>query len=56
MDNRKDCRWVEILRNAYGDRIENVFCHLKPESKKVDLEKDCANCPHYAIEREGCEN
>lgn len=51
-DNRKNCKWAEVITNYYGDRIEKVYCHLKPESKKVDLEKDCKNCPNYAVEED----
>ena len=50
MDNRKDCKWIEIVMNVYGDKIEKCLCHLNPESKKVDLENDCKSCPHYVKE------
>ena len=46
-DNRKDCQWIEVFMNAYGDRIAKCLCHLKPESKRVHLEKDCPKCPNY---------
>ena len=36
--------------NVYGDKIEKCLCHLDPESKRVDLENDCKNCPHYIKE------
>ena len=55
MDNRKNCKWIEIFMNVYGDKIEKCLCHLKPESKKVDLKHDCKNCPHY-IKKEDVED
>lgn len=55
MDNRKDCKWIEILMNVYGDKIEKCLCHLDPESKRVDLEHDCKDCPYY-IKEEDVEN
>ena len=55
MDNRKDCKRNEIIMNVYGDKIEKCLCHLKPESKKVDLKHDCKNCPHY-IKKEDVED
>ena len=46
-DNRKDCKWIEVFMNVYGDKVEKILCHLNPESRKVDLCKDCASCPKY---------
>lgn len=51
-DNGKTCRWSEVVMNRYGDRVEKVFCHLKPESKRVDMWKDCVGCPHHAVDEE----
>jgi hypothetical protein len=51
-NNGKNCRWIEVFMNVYGDRIEKCLCHLNPESKRVDLYKDCQNCKNYAKENE----
>lgn len=47
MDDKRKCKWIEIFMNVYGDKIEKCLCHLNPDSKRVDLGKDCANCPNY---------
>jgi hypothetical protein len=52
MDNKKNCKWIEIFMNPYGDKIEWCICHLNPQSKKVDLEHDCKDCPHYLKEED----
>jgi hypothetical protein len=47
MDNdiRTDCKWMETFENY--EEHERYLCHLTIDSKYVNLEKDCKNCPSY---------
>lgn len=46
-NNCKDCKWIEIFMNIYGDKIDHVLCHLTPESKRINMERDCKNCKDF---------
>ena len=47
MDKHTDCKWIEVFMNFHNDRVDKCLCHLTPESKRIHMEKDCANCQHY---------
>jgi hypothetical protein len=45
MEDRTDCKWMEYFENY--DEKEKYLCHLTVDSKYVNHDKDCANCPYY---------
>ena len=45
MEERIDCKWMEYFENY--DENEKYLCHFNIDSKYVDVNKDCANCPYY---------
>jgi hypothetical protein len=45
MEERINCKWMEYFENY--DENEKYLCHFNIDSKYVDVNKDCANCPYY---------
>lgn len=42
---RTNCKWMEVFENY--EENKRYLCHLTIDSKYVNLEEHCKNCPHY---------
>lgn len=41
----EDCKWIEIFEN-YSDE-EKYLCHQDVNTKRINSENNCKNCPFY---------